>query len=161
MKKTKIRIKRIISLLLTLSLIITLWGGLGTEAQAASANKYGTYTGSKPDKYSYTGNTVHIMPKKVFYSKSNGKLYYYAYVYNNTDKTIYGMKDLKITVRTSSNKRIASKTFYKGKKKKMTINPGSYKTICFVFEKKYIKNKKFYFGTAKKLRTQAEFVYYI
>lgn len=93
-------------------------GGLGTEAQAASANKYGTYTGSKPDKYSYTGNTVHVMPKKVFYSKSNGKLYYYAYVYNNTDKTIYGMKDLKITVRTSSNKKIASKTFYKGKKKK-------------------------------------------
>lgn len=43
----------------------------------------------------------------------------------------------------------------------MTINPGAYKTICFVFEKKYINNKKFYFGTAKKLRTQAEFVYYI
>lgn len=160
MKKTKIRIKRALSLLLTLSLILILWGTMRTEAQAASANKYGTYTGSKPNQYNYTGNTIHILPKKVFYSKTDGKLYYYAYVYNNTDKTIYGMKNLKITVRTSSNKIIASKTFYKGTRKNMTINPGAYKTICFVFEKKYIKNKKFNFGTTKKLRTQAEFVYY-
>lgn len=160
MKRTKVCIKKVLSLLLTLCLIVAVWGTVRTEVNAVTANKYGTYTGSKPSQYNYTGNTVHVLPKKVFYSKSNGKLYYYAYVYNNTDKTIYGMKNLKITVRTSSNKKIASKTFYKGTKKKMTINPGSYKTICFVFEKKYIKNKKFYFGTTKKLKTQAEFVYY-
>ncbi|MBD5544506.1 MAG: hypothetical protein HDR01_09765 [Lachnospiraceae bacterium] len=160
MKKTKVYIKKAVSLLLTLSLIITLWGAMRTDVYAATANKYGTYTGSKPSKYNYTGNTIHILPKKVFYAKSTGKLYYYAYVYNNTDKTIYGMKNLKITVKTSANKTIASKTFYSGKRRNMTINPGSYKTICYVFEKKYIKNKKFYFGTAKKLKTQAEFVYY-
>lgn len=152
--------QKVLSLFLALVLLVALWGVVGTEAQAASANKYGTYTGAKPSKYTFTGSTVHILPKKVFCDKSSGKLYYYAYVYNNTDKTIYGLKNLRISVRTSGGTLIARQTFFKNTKKSITINPGSYKTYCFIFDKKNIKKKKFYYGTAKKLKTQAEFTYY-
>lgn len=160
MKRTRAYITKILSILLALSLAVSVWGVAGTEALAVSPNKYGTYVGPKPGKYNFTGSTLHILPQKVFYSSKNGKLYYYAYVYNNTEKTIYGLKDLKITVKTSSNKKIATQTFYKNKRQNMTINPGSYKKICFIFEKKNITNKKYNFGTANKLKTQATFTYY-
>lgn len=160
MNKSKNNVKRFVSLFLALALICTLWGVAGADAQAATPNKYGTYKGSKPSKYSFTGSTIHVLPKKVFYVKKTGKLYYSAYVYNNTGKTIYGLKDMKITVSSSSDKVIASKTFFQDKKKSIVINSGSYKVVNFVFEKKYIKNKKFNFKKAKKLKTQTKFTYY-
>lgn len=160
MNKSKSYLKRAFSFLLAIALVFTLWGAAGTEAQAATPNKYGSYKGSKPGKYTFTGSTIHVLPKKVFYDKKTGKLYYYAYVYNNTEKTVYGLKNLKLTVRSSSDKLIARKTFYKDTKKSIVINSGSYKAVTFVFEKKYIKNKKFNFKNAKKLKTQAEFTYF-
>ena len=160
MNKSKKFLKKVFSLFLAVLFVCTLWAVAGTDAQAATPNKYGTYSGSKPGKYTFTGSTIHVLPKKVFYVKKTGKLYYSAYVYNNTGKTVYGLKNMKITASSSSDKVIASKTFFKSKKKNIVINTGSYEVVNFVFETKYIKNKKFNFKNAKKLKTKATFTYY-
>lgn len=151
--------QKILSLFLATVMLCVLWAGTVVDTYAATPDKYGAYTGSKPGKYSFTGSTIHVLPKKVFYAKKTGKLYYSAYVYNNTGKTVYGLKNMKITVSSASDKVIASKTFFKNKRKDIVINTGSYEVVNFVFEKKYIKNKKFSFKKAKKLKTKASFVY--
>ncbi len=146
-------------IVLAIILVTVSIGGISLNADAAvnTTKKYGTFKGKVPSKYKFTGETIHIIPCKVYYK--NKRLVYQAYIYNNTDETIYYMRKVKITLRDSNKKLIARQTFLSNKTS-LKIAPGKYKKYTFTFTGSNIKNKKFYFSKAKKLQTNASYFYY-
>lgn len=159
MKSRKLNHKFYICIALSIILLMVSFAGSGFSVDAAvnTTKKYGIFRGKTPSTYKFEGATIHIVPYKVYYKDK--KLVYQAYVYNNTDETIYYLRKVKLTLRDSKKKLIARQTFLSSKTP-LKIEAGKYRKYTFTFTGSNIKNKKFYFSQATKLQTSASYYYY-